>query len=155
MRELFPEHNEMSFYTWGDANCCLPKGATEATLLGTFDNLKIGDVLIFQEMVGPQTGNKADADVRHRCAVRLTRVTTHDAAGKLLVDPLFEERHGTADHVCGATAHAGDRDSVVNGRRAAVSGVHLEHVPGLDSRRSRASLTSAECSATSCWRTTA
>jgi baseplate J-like protein len=92
--ELFPEHNEMSFYAWGDANCCLPRGATEATLRGTFNNLKIGDVLIFQEMVGPQTGNKADADVRHRCAVRLTRVTTRDAAGKLLVDPLFEKGTG-------------------------------------------------------------
>src|SRR5678816_1997736 len=46
--ELFPEHDVMSFYTWGDSDCCLAKGATEATLLGTFDNLKIGDVLIFQ-----------------------------------------------------------------------------------------------------------
>src|SRR5262249_28183961 len=88
--ELFPEHNQMSFYTWGDTDCCLAKGATEATLLGTFENLAIGDVLIFHEMVGPQTGNAADADVRHRCAVRLTGVRTHDAAGNLLVDPLFE-----------------------------------------------------------------
>jgi Baseplate J-like protein len=92
--ELFPEHNRMSFYAWGEGDCCLAKGATEATLLGTLDNLKIGDVLIFQEMVGPQTGNKADADVRHRCAVRLTRVTTRDAAGTLLVDPLFEKGTG-------------------------------------------------------------
>ena len=73
--QLFPEHNQMSFYTWGDNDCCLPKGATEATLLGTLDKLQPGDVLIFQEVVGPQTGNPADADMRHRCAVRLTRVT--------------------------------------------------------------------------------
>ena len=92
--QLFPEHNEMSFYTWGDADCCLPKGATEATLLGSFPNLQVGDVLIFQEMVGPQTGNPADADVRHRCAVRLTKVTTQDAAGNPLVDPLFEKGTG-------------------------------------------------------------
>lgn len=92
--ELFPEHNQMSLYTWGDTDCCLGKGATEATLLGTFDNLAIGDVLIFQEIVGPQTGNAADADVRHRCAVRLTGVRTHDAAGNLLLDPLFEAGTG-------------------------------------------------------------
>jgi hypothetical protein len=92
--ELFPEHNAMSFYAWGEGDCCLPKGATEATLLGTFDNLKIGDVLIFQEMVGPQTGIEADADVRHRCAVRLTAITTRDTAGNLLVDPLFENGTG-------------------------------------------------------------
>jgi hypothetical protein len=92
--QLFPEHDEMWFYTWGDADCCLAKGTTEATLLGTFDKLQAGDVLIFQEMVGPQTGNPADADMRHRWAVRLTNVATQDAAGKTLVDPLFEKDTG-------------------------------------------------------------
>ena len=87
---LFPEHNQMSFYTWGDENCCLPKGSTEATLSGTFPNLAVGSVLIFQEMLGPQTGKTADADIRHRCAVRLTRVATQDAGGNPLVDPLFD-----------------------------------------------------------------
>lgn len=88
--QLFPEHNRMEFYTWGDTDCCLPRGATEATLLGIYNNLQVGDVLIFQEMTGPQTGNPADADIRHRCAVRLTQVTTQDAFGQTLVDPLFE-----------------------------------------------------------------
>jgi Baseplate J-like protein len=92
--QLFPEHNQMSFYTWGDSNCCLPKGATEATLRGTFPNLQVGDVLIFKEMMGPQTGDPADADVRHRCAVRLTNVTTQNALGQTLVDPLFENGTG-------------------------------------------------------------
>jgi hypothetical protein len=87
---LFPEHNLMSFYTWGDTDCCLPQGAMEATLAGTFSNLQVGDVLIFQEMLGPQTGFAADADVRHRCAVRLTAVTTQNAAGQPLIDPLFD-----------------------------------------------------------------
>jgi hypothetical protein len=87
---LFPEHNQMSLYTWGDTSCCLPQRATEATLFGTFPNLQPGDVLIFQEMIGPQTGNPADADLRHRCAVRLTAVATHDAQGNILADPLFD-----------------------------------------------------------------
>jgi hypothetical protein len=93
---LFPEHDEMLFYTWGDAGCCLPKGATEATLLDSLPNLQVGDVLIFKEVVGPQTGHEADADVRHRCAVRLTKVATQDAAGNVLVDPLFEKGTGKA-----------------------------------------------------------
>lgn len=87
---LFPEHNRMNFYTWGDTNCCLPAGATEATLSGSFPDLRIGDVLAFQEVLGPGTGNAADADLRHRCAVRLTSVVTQDATGKPLVDPLFD-----------------------------------------------------------------
>ncbi len=98
--QLFQEHNQMSFYTWGEENCCLPKGATEATLLGTLDKLQSGDVLIFEEIVGPQTGNPADADMRHRCAVRLTRVTTQDAQGNTLVDPLFE--NGTGNPITSA-----------------------------------------------------
>ena len=43
---LFEAHNEMQFYTWGARECCLPKGATQATLLGQFPNLQVGDVLI-------------------------------------------------------------------------------------------------------------
>jgi hypothetical protein len=91
---LFPEHNQLQFYTWGDTGCCLPQGATNATLLGTYANLQIGDVLIFQEMIGPQTGVAADADIRHRCAVRLTAVATQNPQGQTLVDPLFEAGTG-------------------------------------------------------------
>jgi hypothetical protein len=91
---LYPEHNQISFYTWGDTNCCLPGGATEATLAARFLNLHPGDVLIFQEMKGPETGNPADADIRRRCAVRLTRVATQDGLGNPLVDPLFLDRDG-------------------------------------------------------------
>jgi predicted phage baseplate assembly protein len=93
-KNLFPEHNEIPFYTWGDANCCLPQGSTEATLLGSYPNLQVGDVLIFQEVVGPQTGVEADADIRHRYAVRLTSVATQNAQGEPLVDPLFEQGTG-------------------------------------------------------------
>jgi hypothetical protein len=72
---LYPEHNKISFYTWSDDQCCLPKGATSATLIGPLDNLKQGDVLIFEEKIGPETGLAADADPAHRHAVRLTSVT--------------------------------------------------------------------------------
>jgi Baseplate J-like protein len=91
---LYPEHNQMEFYTWRDTNCCLPRGAIEATLLGSFPNLQPGDVLIFEEVLGPQTGNLADADIRHRCAVRLTQVTTQNSQGQPLVDPLFASGGG-------------------------------------------------------------
>lgn len=100
---LYQAHGEIKFYTWGDRCCCLPKGATAATLLdqwipGASDaraeappgaaralNLKAGDFLIFEEVIGPKTGNPDDADPRRRQAVRLTKVT-------LSVDPLYDQK---------------------------------------------------------------
>ena len=83
--ELYPQHNELHFHTWGEDECCLPQGATRATLAGRLDRLKQGDVLIFEEMVGPRSGEAGDADPTHRHAVRL-------AADPLLTtDPLFKD----------------------------------------------------------------
>jgi hypothetical protein len=80
-------HNQFSFYTWGDERCCLPSGATRATLRGHFPELAEGDVLIFQEVLGPLTGEPADADPAQRRAVRLTQVRAFDGALPL-TDPL-------------------------------------------------------------------
>jgi hypothetical protein len=95
---LYEQHKEIPFYTWGEELCCLPQGATSATLedrwvkpddehpdeeyvatSGSRErqrslHLKEGDILIFEEVIGPGTGEPADADPTHRHAVRLTRV---------------------------------------------------------------------------------
>ncbi|MGD8405207.1 MAG: putative baseplate assembly protein [Anaerolineales bacterium] len=112
--QLFVAHNKLRFYTWGQRECCLPRGATSATLRDEYVNppptpdepqeqnspqnarnssveppetpshtsererqlhLDVGDVLIFEEVIGPRTGNPADADPSHRHVIRLTRVT--------------------------------------------------------------------------------
>lgn len=86
--QLFAAHNTLSFYTWGDQQCCLPAGATRATLSGTLPDLQIGDVLIFQEQKGPHTGVTGDADLTHRYAVRLTNVLhSSDPLGGFFLDP--------------------------------------------------------------------
>ena len=79
--KLYAAHNEIPFYTWDEQECCLPRGATTATLRDEFVteperklHLQVGAVLIFEEVLGPKTGNPADADPTHRHAVRLTRV---------------------------------------------------------------------------------
>jgi hypothetical protein len=84
--QLVAAHNEIHFYTWGELQCCLEKGATSATFLDQWLpssaagaralQLQPGDVLIFEEVIGPGTGNPADADPTHRCSVRLTAVAT-------------------------------------------------------------------------------
>lgn len=73
--KLYNTHNILYFYTWGNNRCCLPKGATRATLRGSYSNLTAGDVLIFEEVLGSQTGKPEDADPTHRHAIRLTKVT--------------------------------------------------------------------------------
>jgi hypothetical protein len=70
-------HNEIEFYTWSDDQCCLPKGATTATLSDPGSQLRLtaGDALLFEEKLSPLTGIAADADPNHRCVVRLISVT--------------------------------------------------------------------------------
>ena len=66
-------HNAIGFYAWSDEQCCLPKGATRATLLDDPKlDLAVGDVVLFEEIRSPTTGVEADADPAHRHAVRLT-----------------------------------------------------------------------------------
>ncbi len=113
---LYRDHSKMVFYTWGDKECCLPRGTTTATLVGELVtdaperqepceppekpvnedtaadssqeslaatdaippklHLEPGGVLIFEEVVGPETGHPDDADPNHRRAVRLIKVET-------------------------------------------------------------------------------
>lgn len=80
-------HNRFELYTWGDARCCLPAGATAATLRGHHPELAAGEVLIFQEICGPLTGLAEDADPARRHAVRLTAVLAF-AGSDPLTDPL-------------------------------------------------------------------
>jgi hypothetical protein len=76
------EHEAIPFYTWSDVECCLPRGATRATLRGDpAISLAEGDVLVLEELRSPTTGAEADANPSNRHAVRLTSV----AAG---ADPL-------------------------------------------------------------------
>ena len=143
--QFYAMHNNIRFYTWHERECCLPGGATSATLLDEWAesdtpeseddgqsyedssaaygqreqrnaprkaqqfvasnsakqpkkkpryersdadeypakppsprarrlHLRAGDVLIFEEIRGPKTGEAADADLTHRHVVRLTRV---------------------------------------------------------------------------------
>ncbi|HEX6288349.1 MAG TPA: putative baseplate assembly protein [Herpetosiphonaceae bacterium] len=74
---LSAAHNEINFYTWDDTGCCLPRGATCATLRDKPETplqLQVGDFLLFEEIKSPTTGAEADADPSHRHVVRLTQV---------------------------------------------------------------------------------
>lgn len=81
---LFKSHYEMPFYAWGARECCLPKGATRATLRGKYENLKRGDILVLSEIRSPKNGSLEDADPTKRHAVCLTEVNYKE-------DPIEEE----------------------------------------------------------------
>ena len=114
--QVYAAHTEIHFYTWGEKECCLERGSTSAALVDAWVKkepspessdqaeqkatasqssrernlrfLKPGDVLIFEEVLGPITGNPADADPSRRHAVRLTKVTPREDA--LYKQPLVE-----------------------------------------------------------------
>ena len=88
---LYEDQNEIYVYTWSDTDCCLAPGATQATLLGTHQSLQPGSVLLFEEILGPQTGDAEDADPQKRWAVRLIAVQTLDFQNQVLLDPLNEK----------------------------------------------------------------
>jgi len=68
-------NNLIHFYGWSDEACWLPLGATRATLLNEGQTLAAGDVLVFEEVLSPDTGLAQDADLSHRWAVRLVSAT--------------------------------------------------------------------------------
>lgn len=72
--QLFFDHNIMRFYTWSDSQCCLPKGSLRATLADHYEDLELHDVLVFEEVMGPLTGAKEDANLNHRHAVKLIEI---------------------------------------------------------------------------------
>lgn len=86
-----PENNLLYLHTWGNRDCCLARGSTEAhmyTLSGGSQQairpaLTAGDYLLFEEVKGLATGLEADADPAHRQVVRI--ISVEDAE-----DPVFQ-----------------------------------------------------------------
>jgi hypothetical protein len=64
--------NAIDLYTWGARDCCLPRGGTRATLVGSAAELGLvaGDALVLEEVRSPD-GDEDAADPTHRWAVRL------------------------------------------------------------------------------------
>lgn len=84
---LKQSYNRIEFYTWGDKDCCLPRGATRASLDNhdaSLNELKPGELLLFEE-IASIIGSEADADPAHRHIVRLTEL-------EFVTDPLYADR---------------------------------------------------------------
>ncbi len=95
--EIRAEHDEIALYGWGERECCLPAGATRATLAGHHPHLRRGDLLVLEEVVGPRTGAPADADPTRRHVVRLVRAAGARRATSSFAEPVTEVAWGAAD----------------------------------------------------------
>src|SRR5712692_4092681 len=122
--KLYVAHNEIHFYTWGDRDCCLPRGATSVTLqdytdenAGPLLKLKPGDYLLLEEVKGAKTGLPADADPTHRHIVRLTGVKRSEDAlyEKHVVEVSWGKEDALPFPLCiSATGPAPDCDLIEN-----------------------------------------
>lgn len=87
--QLRSVNNELRIHTWGEEECCLPAGATEAFLYAVPNQtaqrpvLQPGGHLILEEVLGARTGDAADRDPAHRVLVRLEEVDD------TVTDPLY------------------------------------------------------------------
>ena len=103
---LFSANNEISFYTWRDTECCLPKGSTKASLKNINKNgnikLSTGDVLIFEEIKCPDNGKEPKADPDHRHAVRIKTLEekTDQLDGTLVTDIEWYEEDALPFPLC-------------------------------------------------------
>ena len=88
LEALYADHNELQFYTWSDRRCCLPKGATQATLLGHHPDLVAGTLLLFEEVIGAETGAPADADPTRRHVIRVRTVLPEERGAPPRRDPV-------------------------------------------------------------------
>lgn len=85
---LYPEHNAILLYVEEGEEAILESGCTSAYLVDPKDEhspglrLKVGDVLIFEEVKNATTGAKTGADTTRRAAVRLTEVTRSRRASR-------------------------------------------------------------------------
>ena len=96
---LHAAHNQISFYTWHDLDCCLPAGATRATLYRKDKKPLFPEqipvqkepfpVLIFEEVANPETGSTNDFNPAKRHAVRLISITPS-------FDPIYTDVNGVS-----------------------------------------------------------
>lgn len=131
-------HNTLRFYTWGDTACCLPRGATAATLLAAEAGAPvvpggppapaIGDVLVLEEVLGQPSWTAADADPTRRHPVRLTSITprTDPYTGAAVLDITWDPDDALPFPLC-LSAERADGSAVADVAVAHGNAVLVEH----------------------------
>ncbi len=104
---LYRDHSEIRFYTWGDKECCLPRGTTNATLIG--------------ELITQQTEDEEDTcdttDGKEPVNISLQEITTTESINTDTIKTITPRLHLKSGDVIifmeivgPATDHPGDAD---------------------------------------------
>ena len=80
--QVDPVNNLLRIHAWGNERCCLPPGTTTAHVYGVNaagnkavrPPVRPGDLILLEEVLGPETGAASDADPERRQVVRVERV---------------------------------------------------------------------------------
>ena len=106
---LYAAHNEMRFYTWGDGACCLPRGATTATLVDAW----VGDSEPVQDETSQAAPPKQTAKRSRNAAAQQTatrerpRLLEHLRPGDVLIfEEILDPSTGSAAGADPAHRHA-------------------------------------------------
>lgn len=94
-------NNTIFLHTWGNLECCLPKGTRIAYLYSLtggpgerqalLPDLAAGNFLLLEEVMGPKTGARADADPAHRQVIQLEDVKQMPAGDPAYRDMLTQD----------------------------------------------------------------
>jgi len=149
--ELSSELDDIPIHTWGNRDCCIPRGATSLDLARDLVTvLRQDDFLLLEEVRGPTSGLTQDADPAHRAVVRLTKVQgfRDELRGVDLTRVTWNERDALRFPLCVATPEAEGEGPVAfacgnlaladHGRKIS-EWYPNDHVPGARGIRSRAS----------------
>jgi hypothetical protein len=83
-------HNRIEFHTWSDESCCLAEGSTSATLRYQAGMaLAKGSIVVFEEVLNPESGTASGVNRTHRHAVRLIKV---EGIAAPILDPVDNTR---------------------------------------------------------------
>ena len=103
--ELVPAHNTIRFWTWGDGECCLPAGATSATLRDVWEDGRAD-----QPRGGGHDDNDHDHDHDHGddddCEPERSRQLKLRAGDVILIEEVMGPRTGAAADADPARRHA-------------------------------------------------
>lgn len=126
---LDPEQEHYDHSEHEAARAAQYESPSKAPRRRALDWLRAGDVLIFEEVIGPATGNPADADPRHRQAVRLTSLTrtVDELYGQPVVEVEWEPDDALSFAMCLSTIAGEDCLPIANVSVARGNVVLVDH----------------------------